>query len=131
MQTVPRTPNYWYMAILAVLGLGFVVSAALAFWANQKWQWRLTEKGRFPELIPWKRPFVSVRPELRRPSITFCRTAYRVSKRFIALLFRPDPDPELEILRQRTARLLILTLAMWVAALVALLTGGLILAPEG
>jgi hypothetical protein len=54
-----------------------------------------------------------------------------VSKRHLALLFRPDSDPELEVLRQRSARLVILTLSMWLAALIALLMGGLILTLEG
>jgi hypothetical protein len=51
-----------------------------------------------------------------------------VTKRDIVLLFRADPDPELEALRQRTARLVILTVSIGVADGVALLMGGLMLA---
>jgi hypothetical protein len=62
------------------------------------------------------------------PRLSTLLTVCRVTKRKIVLLLRPDPDPELEALRRRTARLVILALSMGVAEGVALLMGGLILA---
>jgi hypothetical protein len=127
MEGLIRTP-IWYVAILAVLRSGFVVCVALAFWAAQTWQWRLVETGRIPEFAPWKRPYVTRRRDLPRPSLSSLPTVCRVTKRDIVLLFRADPDPELEALRQRTARLVILTVSIGVAEGVALLMGGLMLA---